>query len=487
MKTIYRFFLGSILLSIGAYYASAALVNEKPNIIFILADDLGYGEVGCYGQKLIKTPNIDRLAAEGIKFTQFYAGSTVCAPSRSVLMTGQHIGHTRVRGNAGGKNFEPQMLKNEDITVAEVLKTVGYKTALIGKWGLGMPGDEGVPNKQGFDYFFGYLSQHHAHNHYPDYLYRNDEVVPLPNGVVRVGEFGGGYATNRVVYADDLFAKEAVDFIEQNRNQPFFLFFSSIIPHANNERANALKDGNEVPDYGIYSNMNWSNPDKGHAAMISRLDSQIGEIVKKLDELGLTEKTVIIFTSDNGATKEGNHSPDFFRASGPLRGIKRDLYEGGIRVPFIVKWKGKIKPGAVSDHVGYFGDLMATFAELSGAVPPTDTDSISIVPALLGKTNIQKNHKFLYWEFHERGFSQAVLLDGRWKGIRLLRRTAPIELYDLKNDISEQHNIADKHPEIVEEIKYLMDIARADNPLWQPKDLPENQGNPTKRSARQTK
>lgn len=472
IRAFIYFIIQVFFISLSSYLSPGSNI-EKPNIILILADDLGYGELGCYGQKLIKTPNIDRLAAEGIKFTQFYAGSTVCAPSRSVLMTGQHVGHTRVRGNAGGKNFEPQMLKDEDITIAEVLKTVGYRTAIIGKWGLGMPQDEGIPTRQGFDYFFGYLSQHHAHNHYPDFLWRNEEMVKLPNGVVRVGEFGAGYATNRVVYAGDLFAEEALRFIEANRNKPFFLFLSVIVPHANNERSRALKDGEEVPDYGIYENMDWSNPDKGHAASITRLDSQIGSIVKKLDELGIGEKTLVIFTSDNGPQSEGGYRLELFKPAGALRGIKRDLYEGGIRVPFIARWKGKIKPGQVSNHVAYFGDLMATFAELSGAEPPPGIDSLSIVPTLSGKPGQQKKHRFLYWEFYERGFNQAVLLEGRWKGIRLQRRTAPIQLYDLKNDISEQYDVSGKYPQIVEEIRSLMEIARTDNPLWQPKDLPD--------------
>lgn len=463
------FFLSVLITSITAVTLNAF---EKPNIILILADDLGYGELGCYGQQLIKTPNIDKLAQEGIRFTQFYAGSTVCAPSRSVLMTGQHVGHTRVRGNAGRDNPKAQMLTKDDVTIAEVLKKAGYKTAIIGKWGLGLPGDEGIPTKQGFDCFFGYLSQHHAHNHYPDYLWRNEEKIELPNKIVPIGQDGAGYATNRVIYAGDLFAREALNFIEQNRTTPFFLFLSVVVPHANNERTRALKDGAEVPDYGIYENENWSNPNKGHAAMITKLDTQVGEIMKKLKELNLDEKTIIIFSSDNGPHKEAGNDPNFFKSSGPLRGIKRDLYEGGIRVPFIVRWKGKITPGQTSDHVGYFGDLMATFAELAGVEPPGNIDSLSIVPTLLGKTELQKKHRFLYWEFHERGFSQAILLDGRWKGIRLNSRSAPIELYDLKTDISEQHNIASLHPDLVEQIKYLMETARKDNEYWKPKDQP---------------
>ncbi|MCX7871988.1 MAG: arylsulfatase [Verrucomicrobiae bacterium] len=445
---------------------------KKPNIVFILADDLGYGEIGCYGQKLIKTPNIDRLAREGMMFRQFYAGSTVCAPSRSVLMTGQHVGHTRVRGNAGAQNIKSQMLRSGDFTIAKLLKSAGYKTAIIGKWGLGMPGDEGVPTKQGFDYFFGYLSQTHAHNHYPDYLWRNEEKVPLPNQIVPKGENGAGYATNRVVYAGDLFLEESLKFIESNKDKPFFLFLSVVVPHANNERRQALGDGEEVPDYGIYGNMNWTNQNKGHAASITRLDAHVGQIMKKLEEFGIAENTIVIFTSDNGPQGEGGHDPNFFDANGPLRGMKRDLYEGGIRVPFVVRWKGKIKSGQISDHVCYLGDMMATFAELAGVAPPTETESISIVPTLFGNKRVQKQHRFLYWEFHERGFSQAILLNGRWKGIRLLRRDNPIQLFDLKNDIGEQNNVADKYPEIVNEIRVLMEIARYQNPDWEPKDAP---------------
>lgn len=473
MNSVMIFVMVVSLLVCGTYDThSATAPARKPNIIFILADDLGYGELGCYGQKLIKTPNIDKLAGEGIRFTQFYAGSTVCAPSRSVLMTGQHVGHTRVRGNAGNQNMQAQMLRDEDVTIAEVLKSAGYKTAIIGKWGLGMPGDEGVPTKQGFDYFFGYLSQRHAHNHYPDFLWRNEEKVPLPNQIVHVGDEGAGYATNRVVYAGDLFLKESLNFIESNKDRPFFLFMSVVVPHANNERRQALGDGEEVPDYGIYKDMNWTDQNKGHAAAITRLDSHVGEILKKLDELGIAENTIVFFSSDNGPQKEGGCDPDFFDSNGPLRGIKRDLYEGGIRVPLIARWKGKIKPGQTSNHVGYFGDMMATFAELAGAVPPTDIDSLSIVPTLLGNKSKQKEHRFLYWEFNERGFSQAILLNGRWKGIRTLRRDNPIQLFDLKNDISEQHDVASKYPDIVNEIRVLMEIARYDNPDWQPKDAP---------------
>jgi arylsulfatase A-like enzyme len=454
------------LLGALAFPCSAEDVR-KPNIIFILADDLGYGELGCYGQKIIQTPHIDRMAAEGMRFTQFYAGSTVCAPSRSVLMTGQHMGRTRVRGNAAPEDSGAQMLRDEDVTVAEVLKSAGYRTGLVGKWGLGMPGDEGVPNKQGFDYFFGFLSQHHAHNHYPDYLWRNDRKVPLPNEVTPVGTAGGGYATKRVKYAGDLFFEEALAFVEKHRAEPFFLYLSLVVPHANNERSRVLGDGQEVPDYGSYAGKDWHDSLKGQAAMITRMDEGVGALLGQLKKLGIDQHTLVIFTSDNGPHNEGGpqFNPQFFNASGPWRGIKRSLTEGGIRVPFVAWWPGKIARAAESAHVGYFGDMMATFAELAGATPPGEIQSISIVPELLGQ-GTQSRHEYLYWEFYERGVSQAVLLDGRWKGLRLQKPSAPIELYDLLTDPGETNNIAARHEPLVERINTIMLTTRVDNEFW---------------------
>ena len=446
--------------------ASFGAGTGKPNIVFILADDLGYGEVGCYGQKLIQTPNIDQLAANGIRFTQFYAGSTVCAPSRSVLMTGQHLGHTTVRGNAGaGGNFAAQMLKPDDVTVAEVLKDAGYTTALIGKWGLGLH-DDGHPNRQGFDYFFGYLSQHHAHNQFPDHLWRNFEKVPLKNDIHPIGPFGAGYSTNRLQFAGDLFAEEALQFLDKSKDKPFFLYLSLVVPHGNNERTRALKDGAEVPDYGIYKDKDWSNPTKGHAATITRMDRDVGRLIAKLKQLGIERNTLVIFTSDNGPHKESNHDSELFNPNGPFSGYKRSLTDGGIRVPFIASWPGRIERGATSDHVGYFGDLMATAAELAKMEPPSNIDSISLVPTLLGKGK-QKKHDYLYWEFHEGGSKQAVLLRGRWKGIRLDAPEGPVQLFDLKNDLAEKKDIASTRPKILARIEKIMETAREDNPHWQ--------------------
>ena len=456
----------AIATAIGADAPAPKAGAERPNIVFILADDLGYGDLGCYGQKLIQTPNIDRLAAEGMKFRQFYAGATVCAPSRSVLMTGQHHGHTRVRGNAAPEGSGPQRLTANDTTVAKVLQQAGYTTALIGKWGLGMPGDEGVPSRQGFDHFFGFLSQHHAHNHFPDYLWRNETRVPLPNGVVPVGTNGGGYATNLVVSADELFADEAIKFIDLNRAKPFFLYLSFVIPHANNERTQALKDGTEVPDLGLYKDKDWTPQNRGQAAMVTQLDTLVGRVVAHLNTLGLSKNTLVIFTSDNGPHRESGNNPEFFAASGPHRGIKRALTDGGIRVPFIARWPGKIEAGAVSDHVGYFGDFMATAAELAKAPVPEGLDSITIAPTLFGRAKDQAKHRFLYWEFHEGGFKQAALLDGRWKGLRLKGTTGPLELYDLRNDPGEATNVAAANPGIVKQLEDYLATARTESALW---------------------
>ncbi|HEX2861407.1 MAG TPA: arylsulfatase [Lacunisphaera sp.] len=442
--------------------------ETRPNIILILADDMGYGELGSYGQKLIATPHLDRLAAEGVRFTQFYAGNTVCAPSRSVLMTGQHMGHTRVRGNAGPDRPHAQTLRADDVTVARVLQQAGYRTGLVGKWGLGLSEEEGEPRRQGFDTYFGFLSQTHAHNHFPDFLWRDGSKVPLPNDIIRVGPVEGvGYATRKLAYAGDLFAREAKAFVAQNRDTPFFLYLSVIVPHANNERARETGDGHEVPDYGPYADKPWPETHKGHAAMITRLDAQIGELLAELKRLDLDERTLVIFSSDNGPHNEGgaSYDPTFFEVCGPLTGLKRTLTEGGIRVPLIARWPGKITPGVVSPHVGYFGDFMATFAELAGAKTPVGTDSISLLPTLLGRGN-QSKHHHLYWEFYEGGVSQAVLLEGRWKGIRENEVTVPIKLFDLSTDLAEQTDVAAKHPAQVARIRELMRTTHVDNEHW---------------------
>lgn len=443
----------------------------RPNLVFILADDLGYGELGCYGQTLIQTPRLDAMAKQGLRFTHFYAGATVCAPSRSVLMTGMHHGHTRVRGNAGRINPAAQALQDGDVTVAKVLQQSGYRTALFGKWGLGDVGaaESGLPRKHGFDEFFGFLSQHHAHNHFPDFLWRNEEKVSLPNKVVPVGEDGGGYATDAVQFADDLFAAEALRFVDENKSRPFFLYWSMIVPHANNERTRALKNGAEVPDFGPYASTDWPDPDKGQAAMITRMDTQVGQLLDKLQELGIAENTLVIFTSDNGPHNESNHDLKRFEPSGPYSGIKRSLTDGGIRVPAIAWWPGHIAANSESSHVGYFGDWMATATELAGAKPPTAIDSISFVPTLTGEPEKQLHHEFLYWEFHEGEFRQAALYQGRWKGIRSKSNDAPIQLFDTETDVAEVNNVASQHPEIAQKISDYLQSARTEIPAWEPK------------------
>lgn len=464
------------LLLLSVSFSTALAQDRKPNLVFILADDLGYGDVGCFGQKKIKTPNIDRLAAEGMKFTNFYAGSTVCAPSRAVLMTGRHTGHVWVRGNAGRQNPLAQTLRREDKTIAEVFKDAGYATGQFGKWGLGEIGSTGHPNRKGFDYFFGYLNQAHAHNYYPSFLIRNSDRIPLRNVPDQEDKtVGSGWAKKKVDYSHDLIAEEALRWLDENRSKPFFLYLSFTIPHANNEAARGLGDGQEVPDYGIYADEKWPNPEKGKAAMITRMDRDIGRVMMKLKAYGLDDKTLIIFSSDNGPHKEGGIDPDFFNSRGPLRGIKRALYEGGIRVPTIARWPGQIKPGSVSDHVGYFGDVFATVCELTGQPVPSGLDSISVLPILLGKSMDQREHEYLYWEFYEQGSRQAVRF-GRWKAIREPMLNGKIQLYDLAKDLGETNDVATAHPDLVKKAAAWMDAAHVPDPKWKvPESRPKSQ------------
>ena len=441
--------LGCVSLTVSS---TPAAEPRRPNIIFILADDLGYGDVGCYGQQRIQTPNIDRLASEGMRFTQCYAGSTVCAPSRCALMTGLHTGHATVRGNA----FVP--LRAQDVTVAEVLKRAGYATALIGKWGLGEPGTSGVPNRKGFDTFFGYLNQVHAHNYYPDYLWRNEERIKIDGNVVK-----NGVALKRAQYAPDLFTNEALRFVEQKKDKPFFLYLAYITPHANNERGIMEGNGLEVPSDAPYSDRPWPQVEKNFAAMVTRMDADVGRLMAQLKKLGLDDNTIVFLSSDNGPHKEGGHDPRFFQSGGPLTGIKRDLYEGGIRVPMIARWPGHIAAGRASDQVWTFWDFLPTAAELSGAMAPAGLDGISVLPTLLGKSE-QKQHDFLYWEFHERGFQQAVRM-GDWKAVRSAWGE-PLELYDLRTDLAEKHNVAGQHAELVVRIEEYLKTARTASARW---------------------
>lgn len=438
---------------------------QTPNVIFILADDLGYGDLGSYGQKLIQTPNLDRLAAEGMRFTQFYAGSTVCAPSRAVLMTGKHMGHVSIRGNAGRENMAAQTLPKDERTIAEVFKTAGYQTALFGKWGLGEIGSEGHPNKKGFDEFFGFLNQTHAHNYYPTFLIHNFERFPLRNIPAEENkDVGSGWAKEKVDYAPDVIFNRAMTWLEQNRSKPFFLYFASTLPHANNEAARGSGDGQEVPDYGIYKDKPWANQDKGQAAMITRLDTQVGKMMAWLKAKGLERNTLIVFASDNGPHNEGKHHPELFKPSGPLRGMKRALYEGGVRVPFIARWPGRIKAGTTSNHIGYFGDMMATFCELTNQPIPPGLDSIAVLP-LTGKKGEQAAHKYIYFEFYEQGGRQSVRF-GKWKAVREPMLTGKVQLFDLSKDLGEANNVADTNPDIVRQAIAHLEEAHVDHPNW---------------------
>jgi arylsulfatase A-like enzyme len=427
--------------------AGAALAPPRiPNIVFILADDLGYGDLGCYGQKQISTPNLDRLASEGMRFTDAYAGSTVCAPSRCTLMTGLHTGHARTRGN----QFPDLHLRPEDITVTELLKRAGYRTGLFGKWSLGGIGTTGYPPRKGFDEWFGFFSQTHAHNYYPEHLLDNEREY-----LVREN-----FGARKQGYAHDLFTQRTLGFLEkQPAGRPFFLHVCYTIPHANNEMGRDTGNGMEVPSDAPYTNRDWPQQEKNFAAMITRMDRDIGRLMEQLKKMGADENTIVFFSSDNGPHREGGHQPDFFHSRGPLRGIKRDLYEGGIRVPMLARWPGKVKAGAVSAQPWAFWDFLPTACELAGVAPPAGLDGISVVPLLTGRP--QKSHEYLYWEFHERGFDQGVRLGG-WKGVRKGRR-GPIELYDLKADLAETKNLAASHPDIVARIAKIMDEARTES------------------------
>ncbi len=452
------------VLTLGILMTVPLIVQaQKPNVIFILADDLGYGDLGCYGQKLIQTPNLDRLAQEGMRFTQFYAGSTVCAPSRAVLMTGKHTGHVSVRGNGGAAL---QTLRKDEKTVAQVFKDAGYATALFGKWGLGEIGSEGHPNQKGFDEFFGFLNQAHAHNYYPSWLVHNREKVRLRNVPESENkENGSGWAREKIDYAPDVIFDKAAQWLDQNHRKPFFLYFASTLPHANNEAARGVGNGQEVPDYGAYKNKPWPDPDKGQAAMIAHLDKQVGQLLAKLKAYGIDRNTLVIFSSDNGPHQEGKNNPALFQPSGSLRGMKRALYEGGIRVPFIARWPGRIKAGTTSEHIGYFGDVMATVSELTKQPRISGLDSISFAPTLL-KQSKQQQHQYIYFEFYEQGSRQSVRF-GKWKAIREPMLTGKIQLFDLAQDLGETNDLASQYPDVVKQAMGYLNEAHVDDPNWQ--------------------
>lgn len=481
-----RFFLKTAALTTISALSSSIFCSrqqtKKPNIVYILADDLGYQELGCYGQKKIRTPNIDKLAAQGKLFTQHYSGSPVCAPSRCVLLTGKHTGHSYIRDNdelsdRGDVWRDPAlegqrpMLANTE-TIGTMLQKAGYTTAAIGKWGLGGPGSSGAPNKQGFDHFYGYLCQRIAHNYYPTHLWRNDKKDVLEGNDYffphqRLPEDKDPLDKNSYSaysgkqYSMDLMVKEAKQFINTNKNNPFFLYLPFPVPHVSLQvpEDSVQEYENEFPETpykGEKGYLPHPKPRAAYAGMITRMDKGIGEITTLLKNLGLDENTIVIFTSDNGPTFNGGSDSAFFESAGPLRGLKTEVYEGGIRVPMIARWPGKIKPGTTTDHISAFWDVMPTLAEIAGIQPPDDIDGISFLPTLTDNGD-QKQSEYLYWEFFGRP-AQAVRM-GDWKGIRINAKKepdGPIELYNLKDDIGEKTDVADKHPEIVAKIEKIM-------------------------------
>ncbi len=471
------------LITLTAVATSAALLGScggeataesKPNVIFILVDDLGYGDLGCYGQTLIETPNIDKLAANGILFTQNYAGSTVSAPSRCSLMTGRHTGQSEIRGNKE-LPVEGQMgIEDATITVAEVMKSQGYATGAFGKWGMGSPGGSGDPNNQGFDEFFGYNCQRQAHRYYPEHLWHNQTKVMLP---------GNEGFRERTTFAPDLIQQQALDFITENRDNPFFAYVAIVQPHAEllaqDDEHMAKYDGRfeERPfasgkpgsNYGdpaidVMEYCDQAKPHATFAAMVSQADEYVGQIVAKVEELGIAENTLIVFSSDNGPHLEGGADPDFFDSNGPITGHKRSMTDGGIRVPLIASWKGVIKEGRKSDHITAFWDLMPTLAEMSGAECPAAANGISYLPTLLGNGE-QQQHEYLYWEFQ----GNIAVRMGDWKAIKMRKSPTEggdIELYKITEDIGEHNDVASQNPAVVAKIEAAMKSAHTYNPYF---------------------
>ena len=471
-----------MLLSVVKTTATAADAERRPNIIYIMTDDLGYGDLGCYGQKVVQTPNLDKMAAEGIRFTDHYAGHTVCRPSRLVLWTGQHVGHTGLTGNRS------RSLTGMEKTVAQRLKQAGYVTGGVGKWALGnvdVPSEinnPGHPNNNGFDYWFGYLNQSNAHNFYPPFLWENRKQVAMPGNVL--GDFPNGrgrVSSVKTTYSHDKMTDAALRFIKDNHENPFLLHVHWTIPHANNEAGRVHGDGMEVPEYGQYATRDWPNPEKGFAAMVTRMDGDVGRILTLLEELGIDDETAVFFTSDNGPHQEGGHLHEFFDSNGQLTGYKRSMHDGGIRVPLVVRWPGKIKAGSVTAHPSAFWDFMPTACEIAQLPKPTSLavdaergcDGISYFPTLKGSDSEQRKHEYLYWASQEGSTSVGMRM-GNWKLVNYRTpkkrgKSADAQrknitdkdgddwrLYDLRVDIGEKNDIADAHPAIVEKMLGLL-------------------------------
>lgn len=455
--------------TIGLVAAASFYAQDKPNVLFILTDDLGYGDLSCYGQEKFQTPNIDQLALSGTRFTRSYSGTTVSAPSRASLLTGLHTGNTPIRGN---REIQPEgqaPMPSDIYTLFRLFKESGYTTGAFGKWGLGYPGSSGDPVNQGVDHFFGYNCQRLAHNYYPSHLWENDKKVELPEN--DNGMFG--------VFSQDIIQRKTLEFIEQHKENPFFLYVPIVLPHAElivpedsiiqelrgKFPETPFKGTDSGPNFRKGGYMSQDYPHATHAAMIKRIDLYIAQIIDKLKEEGLYDNTLIIFTSDNGPHREGGGDPDFFNSNGMYRGYKRDLYEGGIRVPTIISWKGKIAPGAESNFPFAFWDYLPTFAEILDVTTNSKTDGVSILPTLLGH-NDQREINYFYFEFQESGGQQAVIR-GDWKLLHLdIRNGGVYELYNIASDPSEIHNIINEYPEKAEELKEIMRNARTENPEW---------------------
>jgi arylsulfatase len=483
--------LSLVLLGLAAAAAPAQTTSprsgaRRPNIILILADDLGYSEVGAYGQKRIRTPNIDRLAREGVRLTDHYSGSPVCAPSRAVLLTGLHTGHAYIRDNdemgfRGDVWRDPALegqrpLRGGTFTLASMLKRAGYATAAVGKWGLGGPGSEGEPTKLGFDLFYGFLCQRVAHNHYPAYLWRNSTRVPLDNpGIYPHEKFPADKDPQAAAsyeryggkqYALDMMGDEARAFITANKDRPFFLYFAPTIPHAalqvpEDSLAEYTGAFPETPYAGDKGYLPHRAPRAAYAAMVTRLDREVGRLAQLVRELGLDRDTLIVFTSDNGPTFNGGTDSTFFDSAGPFRGLKTMVYEGGIRVPMVARWPGRIRAGTVSAHASAFEDYMPTFAEMAGVNRPAGIDGVSMLAALEGRAADQQPRDYLYWEFQ----GKQVARIGTWKGIRDAASGA-FELYDLTRDIGEKANVAAAHPDVVARLERAMRAAHTDSTLF---------------------
>ncbi len=466
---------GAVALVLLMVTVSAAVSAERaPNIIYIMTDDLGYGDLGCYGQKTIQTPNLDRMAAEGMRFTDHYAGHTVCRPSRLVLWTGQHVGHTGLIGN------RDRSLTGMESTVAQRLKSAGYATGGVGKWALGNVEDPsevdnpGHPNNNGFDYWFGYLNQGNAHNFYPPFLWENKkQIAQSGNTLMDDPQARGHVSSKKVTYSHDEMTDAAFKFVRQHKDDPFLLHIHWTIPHANNEAGRVLGDGMEVPDYGIYADQDWPNPEKGFAAMISRMDGDVGELFALLQELKIDDDTLVLFTSDNGPHEEGGHLHEYFDSNGALKGYKRSMHDGGIRVPLIARWPGKVAAGSVSEHPSAFWDFLPTACEAAGVEVTGSVDGISYLPTLLGNKALQPEHEYLYWASSE-GETSVGVRHGKWKLVEYRQakkgKKASVDaakpgwrLYDLTQDIGEENDLAAKYPQVVERILGYLKRDRLDD------------------------